>query len=74
MESTEQHRSVKEQAIDLFQDLEQEVEREVSPAHDSSQSDLLVKKHVTGLAISFFILIGIVLLAVIAGIAIYTHR
>jgi len=41
---------------------------------DTSQSDVLVQKHVTGLAISFFVLIAIVLLAAIAGIALYAHN
>ncbi len=74
MASAEQHHSVKEQVVDLFQDLEHEVERETSPAHDSSQSDVLVRKHVTGLAVSFFVLIALFLLAAIVAIAMYSHR
>jgi hypothetical protein len=74
MQSTEQHHSAKDQVVELFQDLEHEVEREASPAHDSSQSDMLVKKHVTGLAVSFFVLISVFLVAAIVAIAMYTHR
>jgi hypothetical protein len=74
MAGTEQHPSVKEQVVDLYKDLEHEVERESSPAHDSSQSDVLVRKHVTGLAVSFFVLISVFLVAAIVAIARYTHR
>jgi hypothetical protein len=74
MPSAEEHQTAKEQIVELYKDLEQEVEREASPAHDSSQSDLLVKKHVTGLAVSFFVLIAVFLLAAIVAIAMYTHR
>ena len=74
MPSTGQHHGVKEQVVDLFKDLEHEVEREASHAHDSSQSDVLVKKHVTGLAVSFFVLISVFLVAAIVAIAMYTHR
>ena len=74
METAEPNPSVKEQVADLFQDLEHEIEREVAVPHDSSQSDVLVQKHVTGLAISFFVLIALFLVAAIAGIAIFMHR
>jgi hypothetical protein len=74
MSGTEQDPSAKDQVLDLFHDLEHEVEREASPAHDSSQSDVLVKKHVTGLAVSFFVLISVFLVAVIVAITMYTHR
>jgi hypothetical protein len=63
---------VKDQIVELYEDLGHEIAVEVE-THDSSQSDVLVKKHVTGIAISFFILIGLGLLAAIAGIALYTH-
>jgi hypothetical protein len=67
------HPTVKEQVVDLYTDLAHEIEREVAEPHDSSQSDLLVQKHVTGVSISLFILISLFLLAVIAGIALYRH-
>jgi chloramphenicol 3-O-phosphotransferase len=42
-------------------------------AVDPNHSDVLVQKHVTGVSISLFALILIILLAIIGGIAIYTH-
>jgi hypothetical protein len=65
--------TVKEQAVELYEDFEHEVEREVHSPHDSSQSDLLVRKHINGLAITFFILIALTVLAVIVGYAMYTR-
>jgi len=49
------------------------VQREVHNPLDSSQGDLLVRKHINGLAITFFILIALSLLAAIVGYAMYTH-
>jgi hypothetical protein len=67
------HSMVKEQVVELCEDFEHEVEREAHSPHDSSQSDLLVRKHINGVAITFFILIAVSLLAAILGYAIYTH-
>jgi hypothetical protein len=67
------HATVKDQTVELFEDFEHEVEREVHSPHDSSQSDVLVRKHINGIAITFFILIALSLLAAIVGYAIYTH-
>jgi hypothetical protein len=74
MADAETHESVKDQVVELFHDLDTEVEREVAAPHDSSQSDVLVQKHLNGLAISFFVLIAIFLVAAIVGITLYTHR
>jgi hypothetical protein len=65
--------TVKDQVVELYEDFEHEVEREVHIPHDSSQSDVLVGKHVNGLVITFFTLIALALLAVIVGYAMYTH-
>lgn len=67
------HSTVKDQVVELYEDFEREVEREVQSPHDSSQSDLLVRKHINGLAITFFILIALSMLAAIVAYAIYTH-
>jgi hypothetical protein len=67
------HATVKAQAVDLYQDFEHEVEREAHSPHDSSQSDVLVRKHINGLVIAFFILIPLLVLAAIAGYAMHTH-
>ena len=68
------HSTVRDQVVELYEDFEHEVEREVHSPHDSSQSDLLVRKHINGLAITFFILIALSMLAAIVGYAIYTHN
>jgi len=67
------HSTVKDQVVELYEDLEHEVQREVHNPLDSSQGDLLVRKHINGLAITFFILIALSLLAAIVGYAMYTH-
>jgi hypothetical protein len=67
------HATVKNQMVEMYEDFEHEVEREVRSPHDSSQSDVLVRKHMNGLVITFFILITLALLAAIVGYAIYTH-
>ncbi len=71
--ATDSHSTVKDQAVDLYKDFEREVKREVHDPLDSSQGDLLVRKHVNGLAITLFILIAVFLLAAIVGYATYTH-
>jgi hypothetical protein len=67
------HSTVKDQVVELYADFEHEVEREVHSPHDSSQSDVLVRKHINGVAITFFILIALSLLAAIVGYAMYTR-
>ena len=71
--ATDSHSTVKDQVVDLYKDFEQEVKREAHHPLDSSQGDLLVRKHVNGLAITLFILIAVFLLAAIVGYATYTH-
>jgi hypothetical protein len=71
--AADSHSTAKDQVVELYEDFEHEAEREVHSPHDSSQSDVLVRKHINGLVITFFILIPIALLAAIAGYAIYTH-
>ena len=68
------HATVKDQVVELYEDFEHEVEREAHSPHDSSQSDVLVHKHINGLVITFFILIALALLAAIGAFAIYSHR
>jgi hypothetical protein len=67
------HSTVKDQIVEMYEDFEHEVEHEAHSPHDSSQSDMLVGKHINGLVIAFFILIALALLAVIAGGMIYTY-
>jgi hypothetical protein len=67
------HATVKDQVVELYEDFEHEVEREVHSPHDSSQSDVLVREHINGLAITFFILIALSLVVAIVGYAMYTH-
>ncbi len=71
--------SVKEQVTGFGKDLKNEVKHEVrhmkatgAPA-DPATTDELVQKHVTGLSISMFLIIALVLLAVIGGIYWYSH-
>jgi hypothetical protein len=81
---TESHTGVAElmtgQAKEMVKDIHSEVKHEVSRIHDAkepvdaSQSDHVVRRHVTGLSITFFVLIGLFLVAVIAGIAIFGHH
>jgi hypothetical protein len=76
----EPHASVKDQATDMVNDVKSEVKHEVRQIHaakepvDPSQSDHVVRRHVTGLSITFFVLIGLFLVAAIAAIAIFGHH
>jgi len=69
-----------DQAKEMVKDIHSEVKHEMSRIHaakepvDASQSDHVVRRHVTGLSITFFVLIGLFLVAVIVGIAIFGHR
>ena len=64
----------------IFEAVKKEVQHEV--AHignskepvDSTQSDVLVQKHFSGLFITLLSLVVLFLIAAIAGIAIYTHH
>src|ERR1700735_4048629 len=73
------NKSVRQQAGEMVGDIAGEVKHEahniryVKEPVDPTQSDKVVQRHVTGISISFFILIAIFLLAVIAGVAIYEH-
>jgi len=71
--AADSHSTVKDQVIELYTDLEREVKHEVHNPLDSSQGDLLVRKHINGLAISFFILIVLSVFGAIVGYAMYTH-
>jgi hypothetical protein len=79
MPDTDQPESVKDQASKMVRDVKGEVAHEIRHIHeakepvDPTQSDHVVRRHVAGLSITFFILIALFLLAAIAGIAIYTH-
>ena len=76
-QESESHPSVKDQAGRMVQDIQGEVKHEIEDIHavkepvTPSHSDCVV--HVAGLSISFFVMIVLFLLIVIAGIAIYTH-
>jgi hypothetical protein len=63
--ATDEHATVKDQVVEMYEDFEHEVEREAHSPHDFSQSDKLVRKHINGLVITFFTLIALALLAVI---------
>ena len=71
--AADSHATVKDQVVELYEYFEHEVEREAHSPHDSSQSDVLVHKHINGLVITFFILIALALLVAIGGYAAYTH-
>ena len=68
------HSTVKDQAVELYEDFEHEAKREVHDPLASTQGDLPVRKHINGVVITFFILIALALLAVIVGGAIYTRH
>jgi hypothetical protein len=68
------HETMKDQVVEMYEDFEHEVELEAHSPHDSSQSDKLVRKHINGLVIAFFILIALALLAVVVVGRINTHH
>jgi hypothetical protein len=76
---SEAHPSVKNQASEMVQDIKGEVKHEIADIHaekkpvDPSHSDHVVRRHVAGLSISFFVVIILFLIIVIAGIVIYTQ-
>jgi hypothetical protein len=67
------HSSAKEQVVELYKDVKQEVKFEAHNPLDAAPGDMLVRKHVNGLAITFFILISLSLLVAIVGYALYNH-
>lgn len=79
MSISETTRTVKQQTGDMVGDVAGEVKHEVHNIRyakepvDPTQSDHVVRRHVAGLSISFFVMIALFLVAVIAGIAIYEH-
>jgi hypothetical protein len=66
--ATHPHEPIRTQLKEFFLDFEHELERETLPAHDSSQADLVVRKHVDGLAIALFSLVALFLLGAIVAI------
>jgi len=78
-ENTGTHFKAIDETKNMVQDVKGEVAHEVHRIHvakepvDPTHSDHVVRRHVPGLSISFFVAIGIFLLLVIAGIAIYTN-
>jgi len=71
--------SVKEEVTGFCRDLKNEVKHEARQMSasgnlaDPNTTDELVQKHVTGLSISLFVIIALVLLAAIGGIYWYSH-
>ncbi|WP_263350317.1 hypothetical protein [Acidicapsa acidisoli] len=76
---SEYHSGIKDQTKELIQDVKNEVTHEVSRIQtskepvDPSHSDRLVRRHIAGLSIWFFVAIAFFLIAAIAGIMIYTQ-
>ncbi len=72
------HPGVRSETKDLIQDVTSEVKHEVSRIQrgkepvDPTHSDRLVRRHVAGLSIWFFIAIALFLIVAIAGIMVYT--
>jgi hypothetical protein len=79
MSISDTSKNIKQQTGSMVDDIASEVKHEVHNIRyvkepvDPTQSDQVVRRHVTGISISFFILIAIFLVAVIAGVAIYEH-
>ena len=77
-ENTKQ--SVKAQAGAMVDDIGAEMKyearhmRNANEPVDPTHTDRVVRRHVAGLSISFFVLIALFLLAAIVGIAIYAHH
>lgn len=76
---SESHASVTNQTKDMIHDVKSEVKHEAHRIQagkepvDPSQSDHVVRRHVAGLSIWFFVAIVLFLVIAIAGIVIYTH-
>jgi hypothetical protein len=71
--AADSHSTVNDQVVELYEDLKHEIEREVHNPLAPSQGDLVVRKHVNGLTITFFILISLSVLVAIGVYALYTH-
>src|ERR1700744_5063902 len=77
--ATTDTRTLKQPNGSMVEDLKQEVKHEVHNMHyvkepvDPTHSDRVVRRHVAGISISFFVAILVFLVAVIAGVAIYQH-
>jgi hypothetical protein len=78
--SQDSNKSVTKQAGEMVDDIASEIKHEVHSIRsakkpvDPTQSDVVVRKHVTGISISFFLLIALFLLAALVGIALFTHH
>jgi len=70
---------MRDRANDLIQDVKGEVQHEVTQIQASrapvnpAQSDHVVRRHVFGLSVGFFVAIVVFLVLVIVGIAIHDH-
>jgi hypothetical protein len=75
----ESQASVKEQTKDLIRDVSSEVKHEANRIQankepvDPSQSDHVVRRHVAGLSIWFFVAIALFLIVAAAAIMIYSQ-
>jgi hypothetical protein len=73
-------RSMHTRAGAMADDIATEVKSEARDIRNSNQpvdpthTDTVVRRHVAGLSISFFVLIALFLLAAIVGIALYAHH
>lgn len=71
--ASDSHATAKEQVVELYKDVKQQVKVEAHNPLDSSQGDQLVRNHINGLAITVFVFIAVVLFLAIVGYAIYIH-
>ena len=75
--STTDTRNIKQPTGSMVDDISSEVKHEVHNIHyakepvDPTHSDRVVRRHVAGISISFFVAILVFLVAVIAGIFFY---
>jgi len=72
-------RAIKQETGSMVNDIADEVQHEVHNIRyvkepvDPTHTDQVVRRHVNGLVITFFVAIALFLAAAIAGIAIYQH-
>jgi len=72
-------KAIKEETGSMVSDVAGEVKHEVHNIRyvkepvDPTHTDTVVRRHVTGLSISFFVGIVLFLIAVIIGVALYQH-
>jgi hypothetical protein len=69
--TSRQHQGIQGQLGEFFADLGHEIQRETHM--DSSQSDMVVQRHVSGLVIAMFSLVAVLLLASIWVIAFFVR-